>query len=172
MARDSQRSKVYRWEREAITDFYLPKITLEACTEFVVKVCKDIEFTPPRVTDGRGRKGACAFSNRICLPAYSRTRPIVLHELAHIIAKQTFGREIAGHGSEFVRCYMWLLQKYCKQPLRHLQVTATKSRVKYGPAQLVEVIQAKPLIRYVRETVGSLPLKKLQKIQEIIEDKV
>jgi len=143
-ARDNQRSKVYKWEREVIPDFYTNKIPLEDCTKFVVKVCKDIKFTSPIVTDGRGRKGACAFGNRICLPAYARTRPIVLHELAHIITKQRFS-EIAGHGPEFVRCYMWLLQKYCKQSLRHLQVTATKSRVKYGSAQLIKVIQTKRL---------------------------
>ena len=91
-------------------------LTLEECQKLVDKAWKrwvkhmhrDMWGTapePPRVTDGRGRRGACAEGARIIkLPLWSRRQHVVLHEVAHAITYLVYWRWHASHGPEF----MWV----------------------------------------------------------------
>ena len=121
--RDSQRKKVYTAERAAFPDYplssqpALPNITdVEA---YVAKVwsSKRVQSLfataheatyPPRVTDGRGRRSACAFDNEIRMPKKMRHEWVVLHELAHVISRRRM-QTIAGHGWEFCATYLQLV---------------------------------------------------------------
>lgn len=139
--RDSQRQKVYDWERNNVSGFR-EGISLDECRKFAARVCRDSHFMAD-VTDGRGRRSACAYSHRICLPTGCRTKAIVLHELAHCMLQQYSDyHAYAGHGPEFVRVYMWLLQRYHKQSLRTLRATAKLCRVKYAPPSVVYNVRA------------------------------
>ena len=142
-SRDSQRQKVYDWERRSVTAFR-EGISLDECRKFAAKVCRANHFHVD-VTDGRGRRTPCAYSYRICLPTGSRTRAIVLHELAHCMVQQSFHWSwitVAAHGPEFMRVYMWLLQRYHQQSLRTLRATAKLCRVKYAPPRVVSNVRA------------------------------
>lgn len=135
--RDSQRSKVYAWEREqpwwATRGYRMvsrrgncissvssgPKgdpaqfISLDECQKLVDTLWASYPHqhstTPaPDVRDGRGRRHACGSSRRISLPLWARTTSVVCHELAHSICFRN-GVQDPGHGAYFVGVYARLL---------------------------------------------------------------
>lgn len=111
--RDFQRSKVYRWERACVHHLLDHEVlSLDECRSLVEEVylwhdqpTKIDGWSPPIVSDGRGRKHACGSRDVIKLPRWARHRTIVLHECAH-------GMTNDGHGPEFVACYIRLLGRY------------------------------------------------------------
>jgi hypothetical protein len=111
-ARDTQRSRLYRWEAAAVLPHVDGRLTLEACQRLVTAVFEWAEapatgetWRPPRVTDGRGRRHACGSREVIKLPVWARTPAVVLHECAHGIARDQ-------HGPEFVAVYIVLLARF------------------------------------------------------------
>ena len=111
--RDTQRSKVYKWERRWITT--APEMTLAECEALTNRIAKFYRIRPPWVTDGRGCRRALYFhnDNNIALPVWSRQPIVVCHEMAHSIVGKRFGRT-ASHGREFVGVAMYLYKRYCK----------------------------------------------------------
>ena len=111
--RDSQRSAVYAWER-ALPAWPGAALTLVECQEMVSRVWHDhLEASSPRVTDGRSRRTACYVyeDHEIRLPRWSRTAMVVLHEAAHAILWAVLP-ETAGHGPEYARLYLDMLERY------------------------------------------------------------
>lgn len=122
--RDSQRSKVYRAERQAdITGERFPEIPgVEAYLRrvfshkwFKRRYPRAFRF---RVHDGRGRRSALGWSAGLTiemkLPKWARTEGIILHELAHGLTDQKAGYRIrhAAHGWEFCETFLALVYHY------------------------------------------------------------
>jgi len=125
IARDTQRQRVYT--AESAVEKATPSARLEAVrdVERFVKATlarKRVQDDFPRatrvykyvpdVTDGRGRRRACAVGScEIRMPVWSRTELIVLHELAHIMINREHGDRdtIASHGWQFCAAYLRLV---------------------------------------------------------------
>ena len=129
--RDFQRSRVYSWERANVLPLSSDPLTLAQCEALVDRVYRacerpdpaNHEWSPPRVTDGRGRRHAAGSREVIKLPRWARTRPIVLHECAHGMASD-------GHGPEFVAVYLDLLEHFASFERSYLERTLTEARVR------------------------------------------
>lgn len=96
---------------------YLDSMTLKDCQKFVDKIMsrkyvieKYRMKSPIIVLDGRGRRKACAtfhHGNRaIKLPKWSRTRFVILHEVAHHLTN------LDGHKPEFASCLLDLVRHF------------------------------------------------------------
>lgn len=138
-SRDTQRSKVYRWERRWVLGWDGPEMTLDECRALVERVLKAFGGRSfPRIADGRGTRIARGSRYRISLPRWARRRPIVLHEVAHALLPRGismlggFG-VIPGHGPEFVRLFIELLVRYNGEDRRELCRLARKESLKVGP---------------------------------------
>lgn len=83
--------------------------TVADCQAYVDAVCEAEGVPTHRITDGRRARSASAlWDGSIRLPRWARTRPVILHELAHHLRPSG----TAGHGPEFCRVYLVLLARY------------------------------------------------------------
>lgn len=134
--RDSQRARVYRAERAVfMRDSACPHApygwlpTLAQLRSFVAAVAQHPEVIrlypapshPGRslladleVRDGRGRRSAAAYVglHAITVPTALRMRWVVLHELAHVVARLENDTEpdFAPHGWQFAAHYLALVE--------------------------------------------------------------
>lgn len=111
--RDSQRQRVYDFEREVIG--HGDRLSLDDCAALAAEACALYLLHPVAVKDGRGRRHACAVRDvAIKLPRWSRVPEVVLHEVAHCVVHHylrcEYGPGAAGHGPEFVRVFVDLLE--------------------------------------------------------------
>lgn len=106
--RDAQRSKVYAWERSEF-GWDRDYLELHECQALAESIWPGV-----KVTDGRGRRIACAVpqENVIKLPKWARIKWAVLHEVAHLVVWD--GRR-AAHGREFMAEYLDLLASHYKR---------------------------------------------------------
>jgi len=147
--RDTQRSKLYAAERAVPgfeTDDRLETVAdLEA---YVSDICNSKWFRAhwPRIKriavhDGRRHRRAVAYDSRgggywgdmvntISMPRWSRSRMIVLHEIAHLCVPWMR----AAHGWEFADAYLRLVRHFLGQ-LKHDQLRDAfrRHRVRYAP---------------------------------------
>jgi hypothetical protein len=123
--RDTQRSKVYAWER---SEFGWDKevMSLEQCQALARSIRPGVW-----AGDGCGRRAACAVpqENVIKLPKWARTKWVVLHEVAHLIAWD--GRR-AAHGREFMAEYLDLLATHYKRDKDLLWASALAAGLRVG----------------------------------------
>jgi putative metallohydrolase (TIGR04338 family) len=135
--RDSQRQKVYDAEDLVFHKSLPPEYeTVAECQEFVdhvtasdvwTKVLGVRTWAPVKVRDGRGRRraGARSEDDELLLPRWSRSRWVILHELAHIandyihnfdLDEDTGDLEIeyttAPHGPEYAGIYLYLVRGF------------------------------------------------------------
>ncbi len=138
--RDFQRARVYRWEAAHVLGQpgASEPLPLDACRALVDAVFRWAErpdpataaagaWSPPRVTDGRGRRHACGSRQAIKLPRWARTRAIVLHECAHGLAADL-------HGPEFVAVYVDLLARFAGLDPTALRASTDAAGVAVAPA--------------------------------------
>lgn len=142
MARDTQRSKVYEWERRVAKlerrDFYAPK------WESIADV---VAWTRPIWRSERGRYGragsmmptierpawgqrralAYTYERRITLPRWARSPWVMLHELAHTLIQT---RDVP-HGSRFVGVLIGLVCRHLEYDATELMRIADETGVKY-----------------------------------------
>lgn len=141
MKRDSQREKVYAWEWEVKhrlrADDPEPKedavMTLAEAQEFVNRIWDDHGLGSPPAVDagGHGRRVATGGRWHITLPKWARTRITILHEVAHAL-QDTYYREVAPHGPEFVRQVIELRVRYGGENRAELLKTARAKRIRIG----------------------------------------
>jgi hypothetical protein len=128
--RDSQRSRVYRWEKtiepegrqldllerrwasphaQASNLFWTPTLTFDECKLTISRVLKREANWIVSVEKGRG----CAAYGRhtIRLSKWGYCLPVCLHEAAHVIVNLRFGWGAASHGPEFMGVFIFLLVK-------------------------------------------------------------
>lgn len=123
--KDYQRKRLYKWEREVpMTEQVRLPISLDACRDLVHAVYDDYGIDPPpKVTDGRGCRHARGSLKEVKLPTWARSPWTVLHECAHGLNDKV--RPWApGHGPEFVRLYVTLLDQYYDVPASALVLSA------------------------------------------------
>lgn len=143
--RDSQRSRVYAWERSQawwqaayrgrryaeVPNSVVQPLALSECEKYLSRVLRKAGAAPVVVADGRGSPNAKGSSWRIQLPTFARTRPIMLHEAAHSIAAQRGVDD--RHGPNFARIYIDLLARHLHLPAGELLKSARAARVKVAP---------------------------------------
>ncbi len=124
--RDSQRARLYRAEREAF-DVYseaTPRLDFAAVERFVSGVIGEPWFAETfgtlgavRIKDGRGTRHAySAYDQRrhgvlFSFPRWSRSVPVLLHEIAHPASLRRHGL-VAAHGPEFAAAYLALIARH------------------------------------------------------------
>lgn len=126
--RDSQRSALYRWER-ALPGWPGPRFSLADCQGLVNRIWHDAGTgSRPEVRDGRGRRHACycPSTHQIRLPRWSRSRMIVLHEIAHALLRRR--EDLAWHGPEFAGVYLDLLVRHAGVALAEALASAGAQR--------------------------------------------
>jgi hypothetical protein len=131
---DFQRSRIYRWEAEHVLPHAPELLSLDVCRALVHEAYVWAErpgpgtpgWSPPEVTDGRGRRHACGSRQVIKLPRWARTRPVVLHECAHGLADDK-------HGPRFVGIYVALLVRFLELDRAALETSLQASRVRFQP---------------------------------------
>ncbi|MDO8943285.1 MAG: hypothetical protein Q7U75_08885 [Desulfobacterales bacterium] len=107
MARDTQRSRLYAWERGL--GLHDEALTLDGCRAVLGRVADGYGWSTVHVKDGRGTRTAYARGSTVSLPVWARNHRVVLHEMAHVL--MGYG-DHASHGPEFVRLYIDLLVRY------------------------------------------------------------
>lgn len=118
--RDSQRSKVYAWERKHVHfETAQPRLSLDEIRTIVGKIWCDVfgpTSPPPDIYDGRGCRKACGGAFHLILPRWAHTATTTMHELGHAIVARRWtivGGEVrTGHGPTFVRVFCELLAYY------------------------------------------------------------
>lgn len=117
--RDSQRSRVYASDK-ALIAISKPLPTVADIERYITSIMsmKRVQdeypkafrgWDAPRVRDGRGHRSARGCEAGITMPTWCRNEAIVIHEIAHTIARRVYGvHSIAGHGWEFCAIYLQL----------------------------------------------------------------
>lgn len=143
--RDSQRARVYAWERAQpwwqvarrgsgyteVASSVVRPLTLAECEKYLSKVLRKAGALPVRVRDGRGSPNAKGWTTGVQLPVFARSRPVILHEAAHVIASQR--GLFVKHGPEFVRIYLDLVSRHLHVNPGALLASARGARVKVAP---------------------------------------
>lgn len=121
MERDTQRSRLYRAERQAFDTQPEASTRLETTADierylrYVVSLKRVTDSWPDltrhvAVHDGRGRRRAGGCASYITMPKWSRVKWIVLHELSHVIhQRQVSTRQFAFHGWQYAEIYLRLV---------------------------------------------------------------
>jgi hypothetical protein len=139
--RDSQRAKLYAWERKAVVGYLTsPELTLDECRALVEEAYRRFGLTLyPRVIapDHGGRRYARGGASTVLLPRWARRVAVVLHEAAHGITERLAQRhgipDPAAHGPEFVRVFVSLLEAWkipTTEPGLALASQARKAKLK------------------------------------------
>lgn len=149
--RDTQRSRVYAWEREACaalmgrSEFEPEFKTLEECQAYADPIWRKErgrvglagQVAPSIERPNMGQRRALAHADhRITLPRWARNRWVILHEMAHRLTPRD-----EGHGPRFVGVLIGLLARWCDLDATELMRMAEESGVKF----------------YVR-SIGSVPV--------------
>ncbi len=149
--RDQQRGKLYRAEGIVFDKGWNKNEyqTLAQCQAFLDKLAKDktlnrwypkLAQTLKKTTleDGRGRRAACCEyglggTYTLKMPVWSRSRWTLCHELAHALNAEMHGYwRVAGHGWQFARIYIFLVQRGIgKQAADELKKSFKKHHVKF-----------------------------------------
>jgi hypothetical protein len=132
--RDFQRRRIYAWEAAVLAPTSGCRLSLAACEDLIEAVFRwherpapgDGSWRPPTLGDGRGRRHACGSRQVIKLPRWARTRIIVLHECAH-------GMSDDGHGPNFVRAYVTLLETFTTRERNTLEDSLRAHKVRIAP---------------------------------------
>ena len=124
--RDSQRSKVYDWERTTLPPG--PDAEVEETLKLVDAIVRGYALNKVSVEWGlRGLAGR-AYYSKIQLNNRGATRWVVCHEMAHVILTQKC--DVAAHGPEFMRVYLDLLKRHMDiSPARTGLKVAAKAKV-------------------------------------------
>lgn len=145
--RDTQAGKLYRAEKSVPLPHDGPVPTVADIERFVNKVVGSAWWKarwkawPVSVDHGGGRRSAYAYtaSSKIAMPKWSRTKLIVLHELAHIAHARTSRVKLheAWHGREYAAIYLSLVRRFLGvEDERLLKAAFRKGGVKYTPARV------------------------------------
>lgn len=152
-ARDSQRSKLYKAERAVWKEHGKPLPTvpdidryldaLYASKRFAKAFPKAVWWKRPRVTDGRGRRAACAVgTHTLKIPVWARNSFVVIHELAHVITLVYYaGNFPASHGWQFAMVYLELIRiTHGRKAHADLKQSFRQHRVKFKAPRAKRVL--------------------------------
>lgn len=135
--RDSQRSRVYAWERMITNQFSDRPCfqTVDECASWLAPIWRkergrvgSARLAMPAVERSSwGQRSALAHSDhRITLPRWARNPWVILHEAAHRLV-----REGASHGPRFVGVLIGLVARHDGRDAQYLMRMADEMGVKY-----------------------------------------
>lgn len=137
MIRDSQRNKVYTWERSVVSPRDTIRIPLDRIQGLVNYIwrAEGLEYPPVveplHTNDTAGGRGC---RTRVRFPEHGTYTWIVIHELAHAMNSSIFSEEDAEindiHGPNFVGIYVNLINKYLKIDLMLLLGSIKAHKIK------------------------------------------
>ncbi len=135
--RDTQRSKVYRFEWRVESRFAKcgcnDVLSLDECRDLVHRMLGYHGITAPvRVTDGRGRRRACGSARTIKLPVNCRNEFTVAHEVCHTVQARK-GLSCAWHGPEFTRLLVNTLNTHLGVSRQILRDCMKRHGIKVAP---------------------------------------
>lgn len=159
--RDSQRSKLYTAEKEALEQFATPLPTVDDIQAYILKQsarttlqtrygrAMEVANWPIMIGDGRRTRRALAYgTNKMTFPRWARKDWVVLHEWAHIIHNRLAARgsllksnvgarteELRGgaaHGWQYAAIYLDLV-RFCMGKETHdkLRAAFKEHRVRF-----------------------------------------
>jgi hypothetical protein len=138
MTRDSQKQKVYDWERNVIAPLGKRSVPFDQAQAFVDGVWLAHGWLyPPQVSampKQATRTLATGWRSEIRLPAYTPDW-VILHELAHALTSNENGHN-DGHGADFVGVYIKLLERVLNIPTLMTMFTLKQANVKFNLAVL------------------------------------
>jgi putative metallohydrolase (TIGR04338 family) len=121
MARDFQRSKLYKAERKVLplfdkSELFSDMNELKAYCELIKETDywkKHKGWKRVKVKDGRARQSACYWSHdrSVAFPKGLRTPCVAIHEMAHCLTHKTTGDNYVGHGTHFCGHYIKLVNE-------------------------------------------------------------
>jgi hypothetical protein len=132
--RDSQRSKVYKWERK---HFYKPTecvMNILSCLELIREISEYYEIPMPILKDDLRANHPYfkASNNTINIPFNMRKKWVIIHEISHAINKHINGSSMPSHGPEFVAIYMDVLNKFHDINHDELRKLAYNDKIKFA----------------------------------------
>ena len=140
--RDSQRSKVYKWENSHIPNFYAVELTLHECELFITEAISwwfrlsKSDVSMPLIKSGRGTRKARGSAHKINLPRWARSKAVVLHETAHcLVDRMDHLSEDGGHGPYFMGTYIRLLGHFLELSRTELKQGAKAKKIKVMPSK-------------------------------------
>jgi len=137
--KDSQKSKVYKWEEKHIPiTAFGEQLSLKECEDLIRQALTwwldDNDVWMPIIKDGRGTQTARGGAKRISLPRWARNHGVVLHEIAHCLLFRMGERSDGGHGPYFMRTYIELLGKFYRHVDKsNLLREAKAAKIKVAP---------------------------------------
>ena len=157
--RDSQRSRVYGWER-ACGILTMPTLSLDECQDLATRARARYRKAPLRVFDGRSRRRGGAHGTwAITLPRFARSSWYTLHEVAHTLVPHG----AAPHGPEFVRILLDLLGAFVPSvSLADARKKATEHRVKVARASAVPRPLAASVVKRIESLDAAIKAKEME----------
>jgi hypothetical protein len=116
--RDTQREALYKAERECSWFTEDGKMTIDEVVKYSYKIFTSKFFTQnwslvKSLDVDSGKRCKCAWGGSkhgnqmwIKMPQWSRSKGVIIHELAHGVSKIHWGDGIAGHGVEYAAVYL------------------------------------------------------------------
>jgi hypothetical protein len=149
--RDSQKTKLYRAEREAFRESpgrdvrtparyeaRLRAITTSKWMRSNFKCCPlevPVEYSDTMM-------GANASAWRIRTGTYSMTEWVLIHELAHVIHQRMVRWDTAGHGRQYAELYLKLVRRFMgADAYKRLRTSFRKHKVKVGKKRQLSAAQ-------------------------------
>ena len=141
--RDTQRSKLYRWEQQlklAYAEYggghnshcgWVSHLTKKGAERFLARVSDEIKVPlfPCKIVHNPNKKHSCTYKpdkSEIHLAwPWGYNRQVVLHEythhLIHNLAKiRKSYQDVASHGPEFVGLYIYLMHRFQKRSFKNM----------------------------------------------------
>lgn len=151
MARDSQRSKVYKWEKKLFASQWKePSLTQEGAVN-LFNACllaggRDPAQYSIKFTKRKG--GACAGTREANFTPGRLPPIIVIHEAAHALTwfrhQEPAVMDNQGHGPRYLSCYLALIERFLNLDIGEALVSLTKGfeeirrvRVHTGETEMV-----------------------------------
>ena len=152
--RDTQQSKLYRWEQDCIRPLDTRALTKGECTE-AATVARAMYGLGPVPIDHREKDLKRAtydhIRKKIVLPPWGRNHSVVLHETTHSLLTYN-----DGHGPKFARVFLDLLARFMPQlPLGQIEAEARMRGL---------------LIADACDAPSPLPLSKIRRLSAIREE--
>jgi hypothetical protein len=135
--RDSQRSKVYRWERGSriSTPDVINTLSINDLREFSKSICSELGLDFKECPTIRSRSGCSSgyylVDNIIKLIPEHHERLTLIHELSHFLVRYWVSRDkvVAAHGQEFVGIYCYLMIRFLNKDYYDLMDSLREARI-------------------------------------------
>lgn len=133
--RDSQRAKVYEWEKDLVKRFNKSDEKFDSLDDvrfFYGQLAYAYNIDCPGVEFRRSKSGG-AKANRTRVKFHGElSSRLVIHEFAHVLTNARFGFTVQGHGPEYVSVYIHLLERYMGIPANVARIAAEEAGINHG----------------------------------------